>query len=236
MEYNIYCDESCHLEHDHQPVMVLGAVWVRRDRARSVFRRMRDIKAKHGLARTFEVKWTKVSPAKLDFYLDLVDEFFDQDELHFRALVIPDKSQLDHPTFCQDHDTWYYKMYYDLLKVILTPTDGFNVYIDIKDSRGAEKIRTLHDILVHSQQDFDRRIVRRIQVVRSHEVELIQLADLLIGAVMWRNRGTGQSEAKKRLLERIQQRSGYGLDRTTLLRENKVNVFIWSPQGSGANG
>jgi len=25
--YNIYCDESCHLENDHEPVMLVGAVW-----------------------------------------------------------------------------------------------------------------------------------------------------------------------------------------------------------------
>ncbi|MCL0066152.1 DUF3800 domain-containing protein, partial [Dehalococcoidia bacterium] len=25
--YNIYCDESYHLEHDHQEIMVLGALW-----------------------------------------------------------------------------------------------------------------------------------------------------------------------------------------------------------------
>ena len=24
---NLYCDESCHLERDHQPVMVLGVVY-----------------------------------------------------------------------------------------------------------------------------------------------------------------------------------------------------------------
>ena len=27
--YNIYCDESCHLEHDSQPIMAQGAVWCR---------------------------------------------------------------------------------------------------------------------------------------------------------------------------------------------------------------
>jgi len=26
--FNVYCDESCHLEHDRQPVMVLGAISV----------------------------------------------------------------------------------------------------------------------------------------------------------------------------------------------------------------
>lgn len=25
--YNIYCDESCHLEHDRQKAMVLGGIW-----------------------------------------------------------------------------------------------------------------------------------------------------------------------------------------------------------------
>jgi len=25
--YNIYCDESCHLEHDRQGAMVLDALW-----------------------------------------------------------------------------------------------------------------------------------------------------------------------------------------------------------------
>lgn len=25
--YNLYCDESCHLENDGQKAMVLGAVW-----------------------------------------------------------------------------------------------------------------------------------------------------------------------------------------------------------------
>lgn len=26
MEYNIYCDESCHLQHDHNDIMVLGGI------------------------------------------------------------------------------------------------------------------------------------------------------------------------------------------------------------------
>ena len=25
--FNVYCDESCHLDHDHKGVMVLGAIW-----------------------------------------------------------------------------------------------------------------------------------------------------------------------------------------------------------------
>ena len=25
--FHVYCDESCHLENDHQNAMVVGAVW-----------------------------------------------------------------------------------------------------------------------------------------------------------------------------------------------------------------
>jgi hypothetical protein len=36
--FNIYCDESCHLENDHQKVMVLGAVWCPFDKTRETGR------------------------------------------------------------------------------------------------------------------------------------------------------------------------------------------------------
>jgi hypothetical protein len=114
--FNIYCDESCHLQHDHQQVMVLGAVWCPLEKTREIAKRIREIKQRHNLSPAFEVKWIKVSPVKKLFYLDLMDYFFDDDDLHFRALIVPDKSQLRHEDFAQDHDTWYYKMYFDLLK------------------------------------------------------------------------------------------------------------------------
>lgn len=89
-EYNVYCDESCHLENDRQKAMVLGAVWCPKDKRWEIAERIREIKQKHGLERDFEIKWTKVSPSKLAFYQDIVDYFFDDDDLHFRGLVVPD--------------------------------------------------------------------------------------------------------------------------------------------------
>jgi len=231
--YNIYCDESCHLEHDHQNVMALGALWCPADKARDAFIRIREIKRKHGIAATFEIKWTKVSPAQLQFYLDVIDYFFDDDDLHFRALIVPDKSMLDHDRFTQTHDDWYYKMYFDLLKVILSPEAFYRIYLDIKDTRGAEKVRHLHACLSNNLYDFSRRIIQRIQLVRSDEVELIQLVDLLLGGVSYANRGEAGSEAKKALVARMRQRSDYELTRTTLLKESKVNLFRWHARTGG---
>lgn len=226
--FNIYCDESCHLENDHQKAMVLGAVWCSLEKTREIAVRLREIKQKHGLSPHFEVKWTKVSPAKKTFYLDLVDYFFDDGDLHFRALIVPDKSLLHHHAFPgQDHDDWYYKMYFDMLKVIFRPDARYRIYLDIKDTRGAQKAAKLHKVLCNDRYDFSREVIARLQLVHSHEIEQLQLADLLIGAIAYLNRGLQGNAGKMALIKRMQQRSGYELTRTTLLREEKMNIFRW---------
>jgi hypothetical protein len=224
---NIYCDESCHLEHDRQKAMVLGAVWCLKDLAPDAAKRIREIKMANGLNPSFEIKWTKISPAKSRFYLDLVDYFLDNDDLHFRALIVPDKTALDHLAHDQTHDEWYYKMYFDLLKVIIAPTQRYRIYLDIKDTRGAEKVAKLHDVLCNANYDFSRKIIERIQVVRSHEVEPLQLTDLLVGAISYVNRGLSGNAGKEAVIARLKSRSHYSLTRTTLLRENKINLFRW---------
>ena len=58
IEYNVYCDESCHLENDGHKAMVLGAVWCPKDKRLEIAKRIREIKEKHGVGRHFEIKWT----------------------------------------------------------------------------------------------------------------------------------------------------------------------------------
>ncbi len=229
--FNIYCDESCHLENDNQTVMVLGAVWCPLDKSKEIAIRLREIKQQHGLPPNFEIKWVKVSPAKLHFYRDVIDYFFDDGDLHFRALIVPDKSLLRHADFDQTHDDWYYKMYFDMLKVLLTPDAHYRIYLDIKDTRSETKIVKLHEVLNNNMYDFRREIIERVQTVRSHEVEQLQLADLLIGAISYINRGLNSSSSKVELIDRIIQRSHYRLTQTTLLREGKVNLFRWHASG-----
>ena len=162
--FNVYCDESCHLENDRQKALVLGAVWCPVDKTREIAIRLREIKKKHGMPALFEIKWTKVSPAKKALYLDLIDYFFDDDNLHFRSLIVPDKDRLRHDLFPgQDHDTWYYKMYFDMLKVILRPDAFYRIYLDIKDTRGAKKADKLRDVLCNNMYDFSRKVIERLQ-------------------------------------------------------------------------
>lgn len=226
-DYNIYCDESCHLENDGQTAMALGAIWVPFARKDDIFNHLRAIKVKHGLSPSFELKWNKVSEGKYTYYEDIVNYFFDNSDLYFRALVVPDKSVLNHEQYGHSHDHFYYKMYFDLLKTIFVPNCSYNVYIDIKDTQGERKVKKLHDVLCNNHYDFSHEIIQKVQQVRSHEVELIALADFFTGALSYFHRGLKTSQAKLKLIEKIKERSGYSLDRSTLYREEKFNIFIW---------
>jgi hypothetical protein len=230
--YNIYCDESCHLERDGSPVMVLGAIWCPTENARQIAEHIRGIKALHRVHSDTELKWTKISPSRVNLYLGLVNYFFSENDLHFRGLVVPDKHLLRHEEFSQTHDDWYYKMFFDLLKVLLKPGDSYRIYLDIKDTRGAQKVANLWRVLRNNIYDFDSRIVERVQQVRSHEVQQIQLADVLIGCLSYVNRNLQTSAAKLQVANYFRSQSGYKLTQTTLLREEKVNLLRWRAKES----
>lgn len=225
---NIYCDESCHLEHDGKSHMVLGALWCEESKVKEVSARIIEIKTRHLHNPKSEVKWNKVSEGGVLLYEDLLNFFFDDDDLHFRALIA-DKSVLDHKTFKQTHDEWYYKMYFHLLKVILSPDNSYNVYLDIKDTLGGEKVKKLKEVLSNSMFDFNRDIFSRFQLVRSDESALLQLSDLLIGAVSYNVRDLSRNSGKNKIIDLVKRRSGYSLTKSTLYKENKFNLFFWKP-------
>lgn len=225
-EINIYCDESNHLERDTRRFMVLGALYCPTQWLTEINQQIKVIKRKHQIPDNMEFKWTKVSPSRLDFFLDVIDYFFVEPKIRFRAVVI-DKDQLDHGQYTQTHDDFYYKMYFLLLSRVLQPTNNYNIYLDIKDTLSASKVEKLHDVLSRNMLDFDRSIIKRIQNVRSHEIAILQLADLLIGAIQFINRDDVSSEAKKAVVERIKSRSGYSLIKSTLPTEKKMNIFYW---------
>lgn len=231
--FSVYCDESCHLEHDGIPTMVIGAVWCPHAAVRELCQSVRAIKIRHGLPTTFESKWTKVSPGMLSFYLDLVDFFFARDELHFRGVLIPDKRVLDHVIRNQTHDDWYYKMFFVLLKEIIDPTCAYRIYFDIKDTRSEQKRAKLEEVLRNHRYDFSGQVVERVQQIRSHESEIMQLADLLIGAVCYQNRALASSEAKLEVITRIRERSRKSLRQTTWPKEPKFNLLRWRPDSGG---
>lgn len=230
--YNIYCDESCHLENDGQPVMALGALRCPLERTRDIAERVRKIKADCGLSRRLEVKSTKVSPSRLSFYVALLHYFYEERDLSARIVVVPDKAVLRHGEFGQDHDTWYYKMYFELLKPLISSRDRYRIYLDVKDTRSAKKVAHLRRVLNFNLRDFAERIVERIQTVHSREVEQLQLADLLLGIVRYANAGSRASPAKMSLVQEMRTLWGYPLTQSTPTSESKLNIFVWRARGA----
>ncbi|HDH00422.1 MAG TPA: DUF3800 domain-containing protein, partial [Nitrospirae bacterium] len=229
----IYCDESCHLPNDKQKAMVLGALWCFKDKAREHNRAIAELKARHHLSPFFEIKWTKTSSGKLEFYKELINYFFDSRAMGFRAWVIPDKTVLSHDEYEQTHDEWYYKMYFYLLRNLISRDRKYHIYLDIKDTRSRKKLHMLRDVLSNANYDFSREIIDHIQHVHSHDIGLMQLADILIGAVSYHARGLNTSEAKTEIISLIKEKTQLSLDRNTLPGERKFNLCIWKPESGG---
>jgi len=230
-DISVYCDESCHLLNDGISTMLFGALWCPTNIRKLIQREIKDIKREFGLSSNFEIKWSKVSKGREDFYEALLDYFWGNDQIAFRAVVVPDKNELNHEIVPgQDHDQFYYKMNFLLLRQVLQKKHRYKIHLDIKDTRSQERVTTLHDYLCKAKYDFDRNMILSMQHVRSDEVEQQQLCDFLLGLTGYANRGLSGNEAKVNLVNRLKRLSRASLIRSTLPSEPKLNIFIWEPR------
>jgi len=214
--YNIYCDESCHLENDHKDFMFLGSITAAYHQVKFHSENIREIKAKHKFFG--EIKWSNVSKSKLGFYLDLIDYFFATD-LKFRAVGVI-KSKIRNDDFGQSYDDFYYKMYYLLLNHKVDTFASYNVYLDIKDTLSAYKVHKLKNILNTQYEVF-----RNVQNIRSHESLIMQITDLIMGAISYKNNMLEQKNtAKIHLINKIEQLSKEKMDCTNY--SEKMNLFF----------
>lgn len=228
--YNIYCDESCHLQHDGSNVFVLGGIMCEKSMAHEFNSDLIGMKAQFGFSPKSEMKWTKIAPCNVDFYLDVVDYFFDHlGDLRFRGYIGRGKDELRHDDFAQTYDEWYYKMYYRMLEFVFDKnrSASFECYLDIKDTLGAQKVQKLREFF---NLHYGAEVVSRIQLVRSDEVALLQLADVFIGALSYAHRGLSASPAKLEVMKRIEQRSSQSLLLSSSYRNGNINWFVWTPE------
>ena len=229
---NIYCDESCHLEHDKAKAMLMGAITCPADEKQRVYENIRAIKLRHGLSSWSEIKWTGVSPSKLNMYLELIDYFVNESSLSFRAVVAKNKENLNHARYNNgSHDLWYYKTYYYLLDAIVSYNDEYKIMIDIKDTRGGPKVEKLREVLCNNMYDFKRDVIKGIYQIQSHESEIMQLTDLIIGAIGFYHNGYYSSShgsgAKKAVVDRLFSYYRSQIICGTSRGANKMDIFLW---------
>lgn len=233
MKYIVYCDESCHLKNDDSSVMILGAVSCPSEYRREIFEDVRAIKMKHGLDSRFEIKWTKVSDSKIDFYLDILNYFWGNPRLSYRGLVASGKKELNHDRYNDgDSNLWYYKMYFLLLNPIINPLNEYQILVDMKDTKGGKRINKLREVLCNNKYDFKGEVVKLIGQINSRESELLQLTDLINGALGFHHRKLAErpdaNKGKVLLVNELQKKCD--LDKNTARSEQKFNLFIWKPR------
>lgn len=215
--FNFFCDESTHLENDGFPFMIISYVssaWPQVSlHSQNIRRLIQEHKFKG------EIKWSKLSESNFKFYSDILDYFFASD-LNFRAVIV-EKSQIDNKKMEFTYNDFYYRMYYQLLHHKINMEYTYNIYLDIKDTCSYKKNIKLREILNVKYGN-----IRNLQFIRSHESVLMQLADVLMGAINYNLRGEKQVIAKLKIIEKMKKHSKYPLDATTPKSNDKFNLFF----------
>ena len=227
-EYNLYCDESCHLEHDDSDVMVLGALIIPKDKRQEITENILQIKARYGVKARTEVKWTKASMPKIDLYKDLLNCFFLDDDMRFRVLVAK-KTRLNHEAWSQSHNDWL------LQDVFHHAEQAVRFHEHLQRVRGHQghalraTSEKLEEVLANSHYDFNHECIKKVQPIRSDEVQMMQITDVINGAVCRANRTTipQPSGAKAEIIDYIRMRSKLRLTQSTTLGTRKFNIFVW---------
>lgn len=219
--FNIYCDESTHLEHDGHPYMLYGYVSIASNQIKISKEQIKTIKAKYNY--TGELKWTNIHDKTFEMYKELVEYFFMTD-MKFRAVIV-DKSQIDDTRPEYTFNDFYFRMYFQLLHHEVSMENAYNVYFDIKDTCSQQKLRKLKDILRWNSS------IKNFQFIKSHESSFMQLADVLMGAINYNLRLEkgdigGKVLAKRKIVEHINKHTSISLKHTSPLSAKKFNLFF----------
>lgn len=232
MNIEVYCDESrqeffAKAGADQQGFTVIGSLWIKAENRARYNEAINALRKKHGFKHEF--KWTKITPKKHEFFLDLIRLFFaeSEEDMRFRCIVLPVK-YLDAVAFCEgDEELMFYKFYYQVLHHWILERNIYRVYVDIKTNRVHNRLRILKECLEKANPQAELELV---QALPSHEVNLLQLVDVLTGAVSAKFNGGNKSTAKLAVLKEIEDCVGHQIAATTR-DEKKFNVFLFRPDG-----
>jgi len=225
-EVSIYCDESRHEGQRQQQFMVIGGLWLPRNKRGEILAGLKSIQSHHRI--TGELKWGKVSRAKLPGYQAVVDFVAAHPDMHFRCIVV-DKTKVDHDKYFQsDRQLGFWVFYWHCLKQWMGNGNTYFVSIDFKPESLRSGPRRLRQVL--ENECIKRGWLKSLDCVDSRENLFCQLADVLIGAVGYEQNGLSGSPAKQQLAAHIARCFGRrdlkGNDQPS---QQRFNIFrIWS--------
>lgn len=171
-----FCDES-HMD-GGSSYMYLGALRCSYRRSEIVRERLEDIRKAWKLAA--EMKWTKVSRTYLEAYRAWADAFLQDKACRFSVMRVPRSAIRRHG------EEGFFTVYKQFLARVVPPTRGCHVWVDGTSLRRRSRWSSLCFRINRSRQEgwnLHGRNISEIHVVDSKEHDIIQLTDVVLGAV-----------------------------------------------------
>lgn len=226
MKFEVYCDEALPdlftSKHPCARYLMIGALWLPaelRDDAKGKIDRLRERHRVWG-----EMKWTKISPSKAEFYAELVDLFTSYGtDMRFRCIAV-DRTQVDLALHGNDGELGFYKFYYQLLHHWILDFNEYRIFCDLKTNRDRSRLQVLKRCLGYANRTAE---IADVQSLPSPQVALLQLCDVLLGAASSRLNATlTVGSAKAAVVRRLEtQLKLRGTLAPTNVAEKKFNIF-----------
>ncbi|CZR01197.1 Protein of unknown function [Trichococcus flocculiformis] len=218
----VYCDESraetIYGDESTDRYMVIGGLWIPHEKRKKVKNKINYLKKKYDI--NHEVKWKTVSASKLPFYVELVDFFLESKYIRFRCIVV-DSHKVNMKLYHNsDAELGFYKFYYLLLQKWCEGNETYRIYLDYKQNKLGDRLSVLNKILNNASLSY----VEDVIALNSEESVFIQLADILIGAVGYKFNGYDSENAKKVIINQIEDFLEDPIQPTPS-SERKFNVF-----------
>lgn len=229
MEIEIYCDESrqdlfCNKDQisDTNRYICIGGIWIYKSIRLELKDKIKELMKKYNVYG--EIKWNNVSNNKYRFYEELIEVFFSyNNEVRFRCIVV-DAEKVDMGAFNDnDYELGFYKFYYQLIYHWTATNNIYSIYTDYKVNKKNNRVSELRDIINRANGS---NSVKLIQAINSKKSLLLQLEDVIMGAVGYKyNLGQeGLSPAKVGIVKLIEEHLGCEIGPTGR-NKSKFNIF-----------
>lgn len=228
----IYCDESRQdllvSKNPSHIYTLIGSLWMSEGIRHDLTRRIYELRKQYDV--WGEIKWSKVSRSKLEFYKRLIDLFLETKNMPYFRCICIDSRKVDNGLFNEgDGELGFYKFYYQVLYHWIDKHPiTCRVFCDAKENRVKDRLKTLYKFL----QNTSNGTVTAIQALRSSDTPMLQLCDLLLGmASASLNESVASGSAKYELITYFENTVGSNIS-PTCQSEHKFNVFCIKLRGS----
>lgn len=226
--YLIFCDDSGLHGSTHYG---FGSLWMPAERRGDIHTRVRELRNRHHL-QPDEIKWKKINSGNCAFYVDLVQEFFTRPWLMFHCLVVR-KGYVDREIHRGSYDLARRKHFAMLLRKKIAffsagaRDKAYHVRVDpLPSSYGKADEAALKIVNAGLKQEIGIPAIHSLFTRDSKATLGIQLADVLLGAVMAEVIGEPNASPKMRVRRAVADHLGWpDLRADTLNREWKFNVW-----------